>query len=86
MGTLEKFNKHIHFENGKLGSITIAGYIEPWFADVEKETDKAVQIQWLGKLHWLPKSAFYIHCDNENPNLIVWNFNPWAREKIMGKY
>ena len=86
MNTLEKFNKHIRFENGNLGSISIAGNTGIWFADVEKETDKAVQIQWLGKLHWLPKSAFYILNDDDNINLIVWNFKSWAREKLMSKY
>lgn len=86
MTTLEKLNKQIRFENGNLSSISIAGKTDLWFADVEKETEKAVQIQWLGKLHWLPKSAFYIVNDDKNPNLIVWNFRNWALEKIMSKY
>lgn len=86
MTTLEKLNKQIYRENGTLGSITIAGKIEPWFANVEKATEKAVQIQWLGKLHWLPKSAFYIVYDDDNFNLVAWNFKDWAIEKIMSKY
>ena len=86
MTTLEKLNAQIHLKNGKLGSISIAGIGDLWFADVEKETEKAVMVQWLGKLHWLPKSAFYIVSDNENPNLVVFNFQNWARKKIMNEY
>lgn len=42
MTTLEKLNKQIYRENGTLGSITIAGKIEPWFAS-EKQFLKLVE-------------------------------------------
>lgn len=83
MDIIEKLNRHIRFDNGKLGSITMNGGIEPLFADVNKETEKAVQIQWLGKMHWLPKSAFKIYYDSDNPSDICWSFKKWAYDKIM---
>lgn len=86
MTVLEKLHAQFRFDNGNLGSISIAGVNDLWFASVEKETEKAVQIHWLGKLHWLPKSAFYIVHDDVNPNLVVWNFRAWAREKIMSRF
>ena len=47
MTTLEKLNKQIRFENGNLGSISIAGKTDLWFADVEKETKKEKIVRML---------------------------------------
>ena len=58
--TIENLEKSYRLENGKLGSIPIAGNNDCYFLDVEKETEKAVYLQFLGKMFWLPKSAFYI--------------------------
>ena len=58
--TIKKLEKSYRLEKGKLGSIPIAGKNDCYFLDVEKETEKAVYLQFLGKMFWLPKSAFYI--------------------------
>ena len=58
--TIEKLEKSYRLETGKLGSIPIAGKNDCYFLDVEKETETAVYLQFLGKMFWLPKSAFYI--------------------------
>ena len=58
--TIEKLEKSYRLKNGKLGSIPIAGRNDCYFLDVEKETEKAVYFQFLGKMFWLPKSAFYV--------------------------
>ena len=58
--TIKKLEKSYRLENGKFGSIPIAGKNDCYFLDVEKETEKAVYFQFLGKMFWLPKSAFYI--------------------------
>ena len=58
--TIEKLENSYHLKNGKFGSIPIAGKNDCYFLDVEKETEKAVYFQFLGKMFWLPKSAFYI--------------------------
>ena len=58
--TIEKLENSYQLKNGKLGSIPIAGKNDCYFLDVEKETEKAVYLQFLGKMFWLPKSAFYI--------------------------
>ena len=58
--TIEKLEKSYQLKNGKFGSIPIAGRNDCYFLDVEKETDKAVYFQFLGKMYWLPKSAFFI--------------------------
>ena len=58
--TIKKLEKSYRLETGKLGSIPIAGKNDCYFLDVEKETEKAVYLQFLGKMFWLPKSAFYI--------------------------
>ena len=58
--TIEKLEKSYQLKNGKFGSIPIAGRNDCYFLDVEKETEKAVYFQFLGKMFWLPKSAFFI--------------------------
>ena len=58
--TIQKLENSYQLKNGKLGSIPIAGRNDCYFLDVEKETEKAVYFQFLGKMFWLPKSAFFI--------------------------
>ena len=58
--TIEKLEKSYRLDNGKFGSIPIAGRNDCYFLDVEKETEKAVYFQFLGKMFWLPKSAFIL--------------------------
>ena len=57
---IEMLEKSYQLKNGKLGSIPIAGKNDCYFLDVEKETEKAVYFQFLGKMFWLPKSAFIL--------------------------
>ena len=64
--TIEKLEKSYRLGEGKLGSIPIAGKNDCYFLDVEKETEKAVYFQFLGKMFWLPKSAFFISCNFDN--------------------
>ena len=58
--TIKKLENSYQLKNGKFGSIPIAGKNDCYFLDVEKETEKAVYLQFLGKMFWLPKSAFFI--------------------------
>ena len=58
--TIKRLEKSYRYENGNLGSIPIAGKNDCYFLDVERETEKAVYFQFLGKMFWLPKSAFFI--------------------------
>ena len=58
---IEKLEKSYRLDNGKFGSIPIAGKNDCYFLDVEKETEKAVYFQFLGKMFWLPKSAFILY-------------------------
>ena len=58
--TIKKLENSYQLNNGKFGSIPIAGKNDCYFLDVEKETEKAVYFQFLGKMFWLPKYAFYI--------------------------
>ena len=58
--TIEKLEKSYRLDSGKFGSIPIAGKNDVYFLDVEKETEKAVYFQFLGKMFWLPKSAFIL--------------------------
>ena len=62
------------------GSIHMKGN---FFCDVEKETEKAVQIQYLGMLHWVPKSAFQ---EYKHGHMIVFGMKQWMINTIMEKY
>ena len=58
--TIEKLEKSYRLDDGKLGSIPIAERNDCYFLEVEKETEKSVYFQFLGKMWWLPKSAFIL--------------------------
>ena len=62
------------------GSIHMVGN---YFIDVEKQTEKAVQVQYLGKLHWMPKSVFQL---KDMGGLIVFGMKQCMSDKIMNKY
>lgn len=81
MATISLLKEHYTYPNGNLGSIATP---DGWFLDVEKETEKAVQIQMYGKLHWLPKSAF-VGKDLGN-NCIVFSIKPFFANQIMSKF
>jgi hypothetical protein len=73
--------EHYTYPNGNLGSIQTP---DGFFLDVEKETEKAVQIQMYGKLHWLPKSAF-IGKDLGN-DCIVFSIKSFFTNQIINKF
>jgi hypothetical protein len=81
MKTLSLSKEHYTFPNGNLGSIHLESN---YFLDVEKETEKAIQFQMYGRLHWLPKSAF-IGKDFGN-NCIVFSIKPFFLKQIMNKF
>ena len=54
-----------------------------FFLDVEQQTDRAVKIQYLGKYHWCPKSAFIAKKIDE---MTVFGMKRWMVAKIMSKY
>ena len=81
MNYIKLSKEHYTYKNGNLGSILTKN---GWFLDVEKETEKAVQIQMYGKLHWLPKSAF-IGTDLGN-NCIVFSIKSFFVDKMMSKF
>ena len=69
--TIKKLENSYRLKNGKLGSIPIAGRNDCYFLDVEKETVKAVYFQFLGKMFWLPKSAFLISSSYEGIDYFI---------------
>lgn len=73
--------EHYTYPNGNLGSIHTA---DNFFLDVEKETEKAIQFQMYGKLHWLPKSAFI--GKDLGHNCIVFSIKPFFFNQIMSKF
>ena len=81
MKTITLSKEHYTFPSGNLGSIHLSSN---FFCDVEKETEKAVYIQYFGKFHWLPKSAF-IGKDLGN-NCIVFTIKPFFKNQIMAKF
>jgi len=81
MASIILSKKHYTYPNGNLGSILTP---DGFFIDVEKETEKAVQIQYLGKLHWLPKSAF-VGKDLGN-NCVVFSIKSFFANQIMAKF
>jgi len=81
MANISLSKEHYTYPNGNLGSIHTA---DNFFLDVEKETEKAIQFQMYGKLHWLPKSAF-VGKDLGN-NCIVFYIKPFFAKQIMSKF
>lgn len=81
MASIILSKEHYTYPNGNLGSIVTT---DGFFLDVEKETEKAVQIQMYGKLHWLPKSAF-VGKDLGN-NCIVFSIKSFFVNQIMAKF
>ena len=73
--------EHYTYSNGNLGSIATPN---GFFIDVEKETEKAVQIQMYGKLHWLPKSTF-VSKDLGN-NCVVFSIKSFFANQIISKF
>lgn len=81
MASISLSKEHYTYPNGNLGSIQTTNN---FFLDVEKETEKAVQIQMYGKLHWLPKSAFI--GKDLGDNCIVFSIKPFFANQIMSKF
>jgi hypothetical protein len=81
MASIILSKEHYTYPNGNLGSIAT---LDGFFLDVEKETEKAVQIQMYGKLHWLPKSAF-VGKDLGN-NCVVFSIKSFFANQIMSKF
>ena len=81
MASIILSKEHYTYPNGNLGSIATS---DGFFLDVEKETEKAVQIQMYGKLHWLPKSAF-VGKDLGN-NCVVFSIKSFFANQIMSKF
>ena len=69
--TIQKLENSYQLKNGKFGSIPIAGRNDCYFLDVERETEKAVYFQFLGKMFWLPKSAFILSSSFEGIDYFV---------------
>ena len=82
--TIKKLEKSYRLDNGKLGSIPIAGTNDCYFLDVEKETEKAVYFQFLGKMFWLPKSAFIISSSFEGIDYFV--IKSFFYNQILSKF
>ena len=61
----------------KSGSIHTS---ENFFLDVYKVSEKAVQINWMGKKHWAPKSVFQ-EKDLGN-GLVVFGVKQWFINKL----
>jgi hypothetical protein len=80
MKTINLTKEHYTLANGNLGSIHMSGN---FFCDVEKETEKAVYIQYFGKLHWLPKSAFV---GKELGGIVLFSIKPFFAKQIMNKF
>lgn len=81
LSTIETLEKSYRNPKG-LGSIPIAGRKDAIFLDVAKETEKAVQVQYLGKLCWLPKSAFYINPISETAGCNFFSIKKELAEKL----
>lgn len=81
MASIILSKEHYTYSNGNLGSIHTA---DNFFLDVEKETEKAIQFQMYGKLHWLPKSAFV--GKDLGGNCIVFSIKPFFFNQIMSKF
>lgn len=81
MASISLKKEHYTYPNGNLGSIATP---DGWFLDVEKETEKAVQIQMYGKFHWLPKSAFV--GKDLGDNCVVFSIKPFFVNQIMSKF
>jgi hypothetical protein len=62
------------------GSIQMDGN---FFLDVEGQTEKAVKVHYLGKLHWMPKSVFQ---PKIFAGLTVFGIKQWMIDKITSKY
>lgn len=67
---------------GKYGSISFAGKNDAFFLDVAKETEKAVYFQFLGKYHWLPKSAFVIDKKYSDEKCVFFRIKPFFADKV----
>lgn len=81
MKSISLSKEHYTYPNGNFSSIlTNTGY----FLDVEKETEKAVQFQMFGKLHWLPKSAFV--GKDLGDNVIVFSIKPFFINQLNKKF
>lgn len=81
MANISLSNEHFIFPNGNLGSIHMNGN---FFCDVEKHTEKAVYFQYLGKFHWLPKSAFI--GKDLGDGCVVFSIKPFFYKQIMSKF
>jgi hypothetical protein len=81
MASIILSKEHYTYPNGNLGSIATP---DGFFLDVEKETEKAVQIQMYGKLHWLPKSAFV--GKDLGKNCVVFSIKSFFANQIMSKF
>lgn len=79
MNTIQLTAEH-YMIDGKLNSIHTANN---FFLDVEKHTEKAVYFQYLGKMHWLPKSAFVGKMFGD---LVVFHIKPFFAKQIMNKF
>ena len=66
-------------EQINIGSIHIrSGY----FLDVEAETEKAVKVQYSGKFHWIPKSAFVQDYTIGDDECVLFAIKEWMYRKI----
>ena len=81
---IKKLEKSYRLENGKFGSIPIAGKNDCYFLDVERETGKAVYFQFLGKMFWLPKSAFTLSSSFEEIDYFV--IKSFFYSKMLSKF
>lgn len=80
MALITLSNEHFIYPNGNLGSIHMDGN---FFLDVEKYTEKAVYFQYLGKMHWLPKSAF---TGKQFGDMVLFKIKPFFANQIMSKF
>lgn len=64
----------------KSGSIQMEGN---FFLDVQKFTEKAVKVHYLGKSHWMPKSVFQ---EKSFGGLTVFGIKQWMIDEINKKY
>lgn len=75
MTTLELLENEI-----KSGSICMKGN---FFLDIEKTTEKAINFQYYGKLHWLPKSAFIAE---KFGDVYIFSIKSFFAKQIMNKF